>query len=328
LVKIRSSIFIVMINMTFSTVSAETDNYTCTIIENPTERLECYDKSETIKQAAETKNSTQPATSLLRTRINSEKRLSNIGEFTIVPHRPTYIMPLTYVDNLHDEPLRQAYGDKADDIQHYEAKYQLSFKVPLWQNIANKDINLWFGYTQLSLWQLYNSKVSSPFRETNYEPEIALAFDTDFKLLGMTNTFILLGLNHQSNGQADPLSRSWNRLYATFVFERNNLAMFFMPWYRLPATTSHDNNPDIDEYLGYGELSLYYKQKKRVTGIRLWNNLRTNNNRTTLQLDWNFPIGSGFKGYIQYFNGYGETLIDYNYHTNRIGLGVMLTDWF
>ncbi|MDX2425589.1 MAG: phospholipase A [Cycloclasticus sp.] len=328
MVKIRSAVFVIVVNIMFSIVSAKPGDYSCITIEDAVERLECYDKKEKIKQATETKSTEKAATSLLRSRIDSEKKIFNIGEFTIIPHRPTYIMPLTYVSSLHDEPLSEAYGDKADQIQNYEAKYQLSFKVPLWQNIADKDMTLWFGYTQLSLWQLYNTQVSSPFRETNYEPEIALAFDTDFKLWGMTNTFILLGLNHQSNGQSDPLSRSWNRLYASFVFERNNLVMFFKPWYRLPADKNHDDNPGIDEYLGYGELSLYYKQKKRVTGLKLWNNLRATDNRTSLQLDWNFPIGSGFKGYIQYFNGYGETLIDYNFRSKRFGLGIMLTDWF
>ena len=211
--------FIVMINVMFSLASVANAGFTCATINDKEERLECYDKKAKIKQV--TQHDAQLASTLLRDRVDSEKKLTNVGQFTIVPHRPTYIMPLTYVSNLHGEPLRQAYGDKAGQIQNYEAKYQLSFKVPLWKNIAKKDMTLWFAYTQLSLWQFYNAKVSSPFRETNYEPEIALAFDTNFKLWGMTNTFILLGLNHQSNGQPDPLSRSWNRLYASFVLERD-----------------------------------------------------------------------------------------------------------
>lgn len=329
MIKVYSIFFIIMANMTFPLiVSATTADFTCITIEDAVERLECYDKKEKIKQAIGSKSRVKPSASLLRSRLESEKQLSNIGEFTIAPHRPTYIMPFTHVSSLNEGPLRDAYGDKADQIQHYEVKYQLSFKVPLWQNIADKDIGLWFGYTQLSLWQLYNSKVSSPFRETNYEPEIALAFDTDFKLWGMTNTFFIFGLNHQSNGQSDPLSRSWNRLYVEFILERNNLAIFLKPWYRLPANKNHDDNPDIEDYLGYGELSLYYTQKKRVTGVKLWNNLRTTHNRTSFQLDWSFPIGSGFKAYVQYFNGYGETLVDYNFHSARIGFGIMLTDWF
>ncbi len=59
----------------------------------------------------------------------------------------------------------------------------------------------------------------------------------------------------------------------------------------------------------------------------LRNNLRSSNNRTTVQLDWSFPIGGRLKGYLQYFDGYGESLVDYNYRNQRIGLGIMLTSW-
>ncbi|MCW8831319.1 MAG: phospholipase A [Gammaproteobacteria bacterium] len=304
------------------------ENDACAVIEAAEQRLECYDKQAALAQVQEIKRNDEYLESPLKKRIESEKKISILGDFIIVPHRPTYIMPVTYQQDVNTEPYIQAYGAQAEQVDKAEFKYQISFKVPLWLDIADKDMSLWFGYTQLSLWQIYNTDNSSPFRETNYEPELMLVFDTDFKLFGMNNTFITIGFDHQSNGQTKPLSRSWNRLYANFVLETKNVVMFVKPWLRLPEDDDDDDNPDIEDYMGYGELSMYFKNENRITGIRLWNNLDSENNRTSIQLDWNFPIGSGFKGYVQYFNGYGETLVDYNYRNKRIGFGVMLTDWF
>jgi len=315
---------VILVYIVHSGLALAIDASICSGIDDSLKRLECFDQQLGPIESKENLVIESP----LRKRINSEEKLSKIGEFVIVPHRATYIMPATYMASFHSEPFKDVYGDKVDQIQNVEAKFQISFKVPLWLDIADKDIGLWFGYTQLSLWQLYNAQVSSPFRETNYEPEIALAVGTDFKFLGMNNSYILLGLDHQSNGQSEPLSRSWNRIYLNFVLERNNLVMFLKPWYRIPEDAEDDDNPDIDKYLGYGELNFFYKNERHIWGMRLWNNFRTSNNHTSVQLDWSIPLASGFKGYIQYFNGYGETLIDYNYRNKRIGLGIMLTDWF
>ena len=78
--------------------------------------------------------------------------------------------------------------------------------------------------------------------------------------------------------------------------------------------------------MGYGELRFGYKMGEYNLGMMLRNNLRSEN-RGAVQLDWSFPINNRFRGYVQYFNGYGESLIDYNDSVNRLSIGIMLTDW-
>jgi phospholipase A1 len=63
--------------------------------------------------------------------------------------------------------------------------------------------------------------------------------------------------------------------------------------------------------------------------MMLRNNLRSDN-LGAVQLDWSFPlpwIGDKLSVYVQYFNGYGESLLDYNKSVNRISAGFMLVDW-
>jgi phospholipase A1 len=57
------------------------------------------------------------------------------------------------------------------------------------------------------------------------------------------------------------------------------------------------------------------------------NNLQYPKNRGALQLEWSIPLFERVSGYLQYYVGYGENLLDYNYRVNRIGFGVILTDW-
>ena len=59
------------------------------------------------------------------------------------------------------------------------------------------------------------------------------------------------------------------------------------------------------------------------------NNLESGFDRGALELGWSFPLWTYpyMKGYIQYFRGYGESLIDYDQRVNRIGIGISLTDW-
>jgi phospholipase A1 len=90
-----------------------------------------------------------------------------------------------------------------------------------------------------------------------------------------------------------------------------------------------DDNRDIADYPGHRELRGACKWGEHGFSAMSRNNLESGCSEGAVELGWSLPLGDYryIKGYVQYFNGYGESLIDYNRQTNRIGLGFVLTDW-
>ena len=116
-------------------------------------------------------------------------------------------------------PSRHCRPSKSIYLDRTEVKIQLSFKTKVIQDLLATDGDLWFGYTQVSYWQVGNSRYSSPFRETNYEPETMFVYPLQASVGSLNLRFAAIGLNHQSNGRAEPLSRSWNRLIGELAAE-------------------------------------------------------------------------------------------------------------
>jgi phospholipase A1 len=315
-----------------------TKNYeTCAEIDNDALRLRCYDEAAgrrpkhtgtpdrvVTPSLAEQKPET-PSGGSVFSRMWQLDDESRRHRFAIMPHRQNYILPYTY--NFAQEKLTYEKANPGTEIEDAESKFQLSLKMKLWEDILGTKMDLWAAYTQLSLWQVYNTEFSSPFRETNYEPELLLTYPTNIDLLGLQSRFIQVGINHQSNGRGEPLSRSWNRVTANFGFERDAFNLVLKTWARIPEKESQDDNPDITSYLGYGEIWAGTIWGNYHLGLMFRNNLRFDENRSALQCEVSFPLLEHLNGYIQYFAGYGESLIDYNHYTNRIGLGVMVKDW-
>lgn len=306
----------------------------CAQIENAAERLKCYDEVAGRKPP----ETTEEEKAIIKRPLEEDREIptylerlwdldeeSRRGKFAVKFHRSNYILPFTYVEHPNEEVIRE--DDPTRELKNAEVKFQLSFKVKLWQDILCKDMDLWFAYTQKSFWQVYNLEDSSPFRETDYEPEILLNFRTSYDLLGLKGRFINVGFNHQSNGQSAPLSRSWNRFVANFGFERENFVLLLNTWLRIPEDSEDDDNPDIEDYLGYGELWGYYFWKNQRFGVMVRNNFDFDENRGAVQLEWAFPLIKRVSGYIQYFHGYGESLLDYNHSIRRVGIGFIIQDW-
>ena len=267
--------------------------------------------------------SEKPDLTSLGKRLEAEK-MARDNKFLLTTHKPNYILLLAHNKDTNEAPFEMQFPDEDATGDDTEVKFQISAKYPLAFNLLGEN-TLYFAYTNRSFWQLYNEN-SAPFRETNHEPELFLLMPTDWELLGFKNSFINLGFVHQSNGRAGTLSRSWNRLYASFVFEKDDMAIVFKPWYRIKEDIEDDDNPDIEDYLGNFGLTGVYKLGGHTFSAMVRNSLDSNNN-STIQLDWVFPFTNTLGGYIQYFNGYGESLIDYNYDQESIGIGVTLSGW-
>ncbi|EGM70992.1 phospholipase A [Shewanella sp. HN-41] len=269
--------------------------------------------------------------SLIKDRVKDELATSELP-FVITPHKVNYILPVTYNPDPNMAPFTEDAIENDYTLDDFEAKFQISFKFPIWYNIFGDNGHLFFAYTNQSYWQVYNKDISSPFRETNHEPEVFMLFNNDWKIGSVTNSFWGFGAVHQSNGKSGPLSRSWNRLYGTMIFDAGPLAFSTKVWWRIPEdekTDPHqargDDNPNIDDYIGRAEfIGVYGIDEHRFT-LTLKTNLE-DIDRGSAELTWSYPIIGNLRFYTQYFNGYGESLIDYNSHNQRIGIGVSLND--
>ncbi len=205
------------------------------------------------------------------------ERYSHNNPFVLTPHRSNYVLPVSYRDNTSD--FRNLQPNAPEELDHIELEFQLSLKVMLWEEIIGERGQLSAAYTNRSFWQAYNNDASSPFRETNHEPELILSFDNDWQWMGIRNVANQVILNHQSNGRGEPLSRSWNRIMLNFVFERDRFAMTFKPWYRFKEHDDDDDNPDIERYLGHFEWLGLYQWHNRTLSLMLRNNLRKQGRR-------------------------------------------------
>jgi phospholipase A1/A2 len=312
----------------------------CARIDGPEQRLACFDAlaaradgpTPRVQEVDGTADPDPDADS-----GSVEQRLADADEaeavsqrrrfFGILPYRPNYVLPVAYNSNPNPNLEEQATVDlplfSEGAFDNVEIKFQLSFEVPLWTNIANRPLDLYFAYSQLAFFQAYNREYSSPFRETNYEPEVGFHWEPGWRIgTGDSRwrlTSVRAAANHQSNGRSEPLSRGWNRFIGQATVERDDLSLGVRLWSLLGANPS--DNPDIKDYLGFGELHAGYDLGRHRLGVML-----RSPEHPTVQLDWSWPVGGRIRLYAQYFNGYGESLLDYDHSVNRIGVGFMLAD--
>lgn len=309
-------------------------------------RLACYDRLNGRSAAASTPLlatvdavASQPVTS-----IDSGRGASGMskawelgaddkrGTFIVRTYLPNFVLPIHWTSNINRSPSSPTHpnGGSNPAYEAVEAKLQLSLRAKVAENLLLPGADLWVAYTQRSLWQVWDSTDSSPFRSTDYQPEAIYVVPVPEKFgtlpFGWNLRMVQLGIAHQSNGQSDPLSRSWNRIYFGAGFERGDLGLMVRTNQRL-RVQDIDDNPNLVEHIGREEISLGWSPGPSTFNLTWRTNLSTLS-RGSLQLDWTYPVFAdqplGLRWYAQLFSGYGETLLDYNHRQTSIGLGLTL----
>lgn len=267
---------------------------------------------------------------------------TDCGTFGIRGFRPISLSVVSS-DGVNRQPTSPTPGHTAATATNYrntENRIQLSIRTKIAKDLLTHDgplkDSLWFAYTQQSYWQLFSGSLSRPFRATDHEPELIYVYPTNVELpAGWRMTYGGLAINHQSNGQNLPLSRSWNRTYLMAGFERgNSYAVQARIWKRLRERSGSDDNPDISDLVGRGEVAAYWNVNKDNTlGLTVRHSLSRQANGS-VRLEWLKALApqsadkpSGLRLHTQIFSGYGDSMIDYNRRRTLISVGLSLVDF-
>lgn len=276
--------------------------------------------SESIKQKADAALTavTTNQTSDLQKKLHEEHQYSK-NPLGILFYEPTYVLPFYYTGS-PDTAVYEGNTPENQKVMNSEFKAQFSFMLPVWQHMFNKPVSLMVSYTQLSYWQVYAR--SQWFRETNYEPQIFLS--SNFK----KNWLFNVGLDHQSNGRGGDLERSWNRAWLSLSMSRGPWLVTIQPWVLIFKEDSSDlHNPDIASYLGHERIVVAYKFQNNIEMSLEVRNIERMTSYMTEIGAVSFPLTKHLNAYVQVFNGYGQSLIEYNHHTTSAGVGLALSNW-
>jgi phospholipase A1/A2 len=226
------------------------------------------------------------------------------------------------------EPIYFAVGFN----QGANARFQFSFKFRILSPLGNtSDLpsDIYFGYTQTSLWDLHTQ--SKPFYDTSYKPTLFYYRElVDWKPAWIDRLSLQAGLQHESNGQAVKTSRSLNTFYAMPIASWTKWRTWeFLVAPRAIAYLEKGENPDLPRYRGYVEwlLSAEHGQDFKFTAY-LRKGTGSGYGSMELNASWGLQSwlpGLGGRMQLQYFNGWGESLLDYNKRRpDQVRLGFML----
>ena len=254
------------------------------------------------------------------------------GTFVVRTFEPNFLLPAHYSSNINKTPSSPTHQDGGSFAQYRktEAELQLSLRSKVVENLWHSNADVWVGYTQQSIWQMWNGQDSAPFRSSDYEPEAMLVLPipdhTGDLGGGWRWRMLVAGIAHESNGYGLPLSRSWNYAYLGTAFTHDDFALRARFNQRL-GEQGVDDNPHITDYIGNTELSASWLPGETTLQLTARTSFKSIK-RGSLKFEWTRPVFAanpdGLRWYVQLFSGYGETMLDYNHRQNSVGLGFTL----
>lgn len=206
-----------------------------------------------------------------------------------------------------------------------DVKFQISLSIRLTNNTLPLNTYLFLMYTQKAFWNVFEN--SLPMHDLNFNPGIGLArpFFVDNRYIGK----VTLMLEHESNGKDGDASRSWNKVSIGGSALINEWLMVHSKFW-IPIVDGQ-NNKDIIKYSGIWQTGFvaYTPSKKLSLGVTLvkrggWNL----NFNTIVDFIWRVSDKTNLNLLLQYYNGYGENMIDYNKFHSRLRLGIVFRPHF
>ena len=214
------------------------------------------------------------------------------------------------------------------------AKFQVSLKFRVFNPETQTPFleKLYFAYSQTSIWAIGSS--SRPFYDSSYRPSLFF-LDEDVSQWPFRTSSRLgfqAGLEHESNGKDGTASRSIIIGYVRPTFTLPFADRYFVAISpKIYSYLEKQDNPDIPYYRGYSDVLVKVGE---TDGIQLATTLRkgTGGDPYSVQVDLSYPLNTPALGnlggylHLQYFNGYGESLIDYNRKVrSQFRIGLMIT---
>lgn len=202
-----------------------------------------------------------------------------------------------------------------------DVKFQVSIAQRLTKSTLPFNTYLYLFYTQKCMWNVFEN--SMPMRDFNFNPGIGLA-----KHLFVKNRYVgkvTLMIEHESNGRDGIESRSWNKVsLASNIFIDPNFMVHGKVW--IPIIDGQ-NNQDILYYSGIYQVGTTFTTPNKRFGFALTMMKRKGWNfkyNTIWEVNYRLFKDENQFLFLQYYNGYGENLLDYNQYHSRLRIGLVI----